>query len=106
MKRPDFLSRKFYTNFTDPNNPIRVFFYQDELPQSGPEAVEAKEPDADSISTSSEGSDAGPDVTVLRAQPPVTPARQKSSDSNRTEPSDEKKGNKYFLVILIDCNAP
>ncbi|XP_026320800.1 transient receptor potential cation channel trpm [Hyposmocoma kahamanoa] len=64
---------------------------EDELPQSGPEGAEAKEPEADSISTSSGGSDAGPDVTVLRAQPPVTPARQKSSDSNRTEPSDEKK---------------
>lgn len=75
-----------------------MVFYQDEQPQSGPEGAEAKEPEADSVSTSSGGSDAGPDITVLRAQPPVTPARQKSSDSNRTEPSDEKKGKKYFLV--------
>ncbi|XP_026740417.1 transient receptor potential cation channel trpm isoform X2 [Trichoplusia ni] len=66
----------------------------DEMPQSGPEAVVEKEPEADSISTSSgEGhAAAGPNVTVLiKTQPPITPARQRSSDSNRTEPSDEKK---------------
>ncbi|XP_028025210.1 transient receptor potential cation channel trpm isoform X2 [Bombyx mandarina] len=65
----------------------------DELPQSGTEAIcgEAKEPEADSISTSSGGSAAGPDVTVVRQQPAIMPARQRSSDSNRTEPSDEKK---------------
>lgn len=51
-----------------------------------------KEPQADSISTSSGASVAGPDVTVIRPTAPVTPARQRSSDSNRTEPSDEKKG--------------
>ncbi|XP_049876563.1 transient receptor potential cation channel trpm isoform X10 [Pectinophora gossypiella] len=64
----------------------------DELPQSGPEIVE-KEPEADSISTSSGGSAAGvADVTVVRQQPPIiTPARQRSSESNRTELSEEKK---------------
>ncbi|RVE51394.1 hypothetical protein evm_003949 [Chilo suppressalis] len=63
----------------------------DEMPQSGPEAVVVeKEPDGDSESTSS-GSAAGPDVTVVRQQPVATPARQKSSDSNRTEPSEDKK---------------
>lgn len=67
--------------------------YQDEMPQSGPEAVVEKEPEADSISTSSGEGHAGPNVTVLiKTQPPITPARQRSSDSNRTEPSDEKKG--------------
>ncbi|XP_069361506.1 transient receptor potential cation channel trpm isoform X8 [Maniola hyperantus] len=63
----------------------------DELPHSGPEAGPEKEAEADSISTSSGGSVAGPDVTVIRPTAPVTPARQRSSDSNRTEPSDEKK---------------
>ncbi|CAH0590480.1 unnamed protein product [Chrysodeixis includens] len=64
----------------------------DELPQSGPEAVVEKEPEADSISTSSGEGRGGPNVTVLiKTQPPITPARQRSSDSNRTEPSDEKK---------------
>nr|QDR50959.1 Transient receptor potential cation channel, subfamily M [Heliconius melpomene] len=63
---------------------------EEELPQSGPEVVE-KEPEADSMSTSSAASVAGPDVTVIRSTAPVTPARQRSSDSNRTEPSDEKK---------------
>ncbi|XP_049876562.1 transient receptor potential cation channel trpm isoform X9 [Pectinophora gossypiella] len=65
---------------------------EDELPQSGPEIVE-KEPEADSISTSSGGSAAGvADVTVVRQQPPIiTPARQRSSESNRTELSEEKK---------------
>lgn len=62
------------------------------MPQSGPEIAVEKEAEADSISTSSGGSVAGPDVTVVRPQPSVPPARQKSSDSNRTEPSDEKKG--------------
>ncbi|CAH0590481.1 unnamed protein product [Chrysodeixis includens] len=65
---------------------------EDELPQSGPEAVVEKEPEADSISTSSGEGRGGPNVTVLiKTQPPITPARQRSSDSNRTEPSDEKK---------------
>ncbi|XP_028167963.1 transient receptor potential cation channel trpm-like isoform X7 [Ostrinia furnacalis] len=67
---------------------------EDELPHSAPEVAVEKEPEADSISTSSGGSVAGPDVTVIpivRPPPPVTPARQRSSDSNRTEPSDEKK---------------
>ncbi|XP_053614211.1 transient receptor potential cation channel trpm isoform X18 [Plodia interpunctella] len=63
----------------------------DELIQSGPEAIVEKEPEADSISTSSGGSVAGPEITVIRTQPPITPARQRSSDSNRTEPSEEKK---------------
>nr|XP_049701124.1 transient receptor potential cation channel trpm isoform X6 [Helicoverpa armigera] len=63
----------------------------DELPQSGPEAAVEKEPEADSISTSSGEGHAGPNITVVKAQPPITPARQRSSDSNRTEPSDEKK---------------
>ncbi|XP_072942327.1 transient receptor potential cation channel trpm [Epargyreus clarus] len=63
----------------------------DELPQSGPEVAVEKEADADSISTSSAGSVAGPDITVVRPPAPVTPARQRSSDSNRTEPSDERK---------------
>ncbi|CAK1584263.1 unnamed protein product [Parnassius mnemosyne] len=63
----------------------------DELPQSGPEAAAEKEPEADSISTSSAGSAAGPDVTVIRPTVPITPARQRSSDSNRTEPSEDKK---------------
>ncbi|XP_013137248.1 PREDICTED: transient receptor potential cation channel trpm isoform X1 [Papilio polytes] len=63
----------------------------DELPQSGPDATAEKEQEADSISTSSAGSVAGPDVTVIRPTVPATPARQRSSDSNRTEPSDEKK---------------
>ncbi|XP_045537402.1 transient receptor potential cation channel trpm isoform X7 [Papilio machaon] len=63
----------------------------DELPQSGPEATVEKEQEADSISTSSAGSVAGPDVTVIRPTVPATPARQRSLDSNRTEPSDEKK---------------
>ncbi|XP_026491719.1 transient receptor potential cation channel trpm isoform X9 [Vanessa tameamea] len=62
---------------------------EDELPQSGPEVVE-KEPEVDS-SSSSAGSVAGPDVTVIRPTAPVTPARQRSSESNRTEPSEEKK---------------
>lgn len=87
----DLFSGVFCTNITNPKNDIPIF-YQDEQPQSGPEGAEVKEPEADSISTSSGGSDAGPDVTVVKVQPPVTPARQKSSDSNRTEPSDEKKG--------------
>ncbi|XP_045537405.1 transient receptor potential cation channel trpm isoform X10 [Papilio machaon] len=64
---------------------------EDELPQSGPEATVEKEQEADSISTSSAGSVAGPDVTVIRPTVPATPARQRSLDSNRTEPSDEKK---------------
>ncbi|XP_061384203.1 transient receptor potential cation channel trpm isoform X6 [Danaus plexippus] len=64
---------------------------EEELPQSGPEVPVEKEPEADSISTSSAGSVAGPDVTVIRPTAPATPARQRSSDSNRTEPSDEKK---------------
>ncbi|XP_053614200.1 transient receptor potential cation channel trpm isoform X8 [Plodia interpunctella] len=64
---------------------------EDELIQSGPEAIVEKEPEADSISTSSGGSVAGPEITVIRTQPPITPARQRSSDSNRTEPSEEKK---------------
>ncbi|PZC87367.1 hypothetical protein B5X24_HaOG201603 [Helicoverpa armigera] len=64
---------------------------EDELPQSGPEAAVEKEPEADSISTSSGEGHAGPNITVVKAQPPITPARQRSSDSNRTEPSDEKK---------------
>ncbi|CAG5035994.1 unnamed protein product [Parnassius apollo] len=63
----------------------------DELPQSGPEVTAEKEPEADSISTSSAGSVAGPDVTVIRPTVPTTPARQRSSDSNRTEPSEDKK---------------
>ncbi|XP_013162537.1 PREDICTED: transient receptor potential cation channel trpm isoform X3 [Papilio xuthus] len=63
----------------------------DELPQSGPDATAEKEQEADSISTSSAGSVAGPDVTVIRPTVSATPARQRSSDSNRTEPSDEKK---------------
>ncbi|XP_046970563.1 transient receptor potential cation channel trpm isoform X7 [Vanessa cardui] len=61
---------------------------EDEHPQSGPEVVE-KEPEVDS--SSSAGSVAGPDVTVIRPTAPVTPARQRSSESNRTEPSEEKK---------------
>ncbi|XP_050551119.1 transient receptor potential cation channel trpm isoform X12 [Spodoptera frugiperda] len=65
--------------------------HQDEMPQSGPEAAAEKEPEADSISTSSGEGHAGPNITVVKAQPPITPARQRSSDSNRTEPSDEKK---------------
>ncbi|KAH9633176.1 hypothetical protein HF086_017731 [Spodoptera exigua] len=64
---------------------------EDEMPQSGPEAAAEKEPEADSISTSSGEGHAGPNITVVKAQPPITPARQRSSDSNRTEPSDEKK---------------
>ncbi|CAG9564216.1 unnamed protein product [Danaus chrysippus] len=64
---------------------------EEELPQSGPEVPVEKEPEADSISTSSGASVAGPDVTVIRPTAPATPARQRSSDSNRTEPSDEKK---------------
>ncbi|CAB3257260.1 unnamed protein product [Arctia plantaginis] len=76
----------------------------DELPQSGPEVPPEKEPDADSISTSSGRSAAGPDVTVIRTQPPITPARQRSSDSNRTEPSDEKKG--LQPNILVDIILP
>lgn len=106
----DLLYGIFYTNYTDPKNVIHIF-YQDELPQSGPEGPEVKEPEADSVSTSSGGSDAGPDVTVLRVQPPVTPARQKSSDSNRTEPSDEKKGIlscwlmfEVLVLILTDIH--
>ncbi|CAH2042109.1 unnamed protein product, partial [Iphiclides podalirius] len=63
----------------------------DELPQSGPEVAPEKEAEADSISTSSAGSVAAPDVTVIKPAVPATPARQRSSDSNRTEPSDEKK---------------
>lgn len=78
---------------------------------SGPDAVE-KDAEADSISTSSGGSVAGPDVTVIR--PPAlasTPARQRSSESNRTEPSDEKKGTyknilncvfTFYYYLLID----
>lgn len=62
------------------------------MPQSGPEAAIEKEPEADSISTSSGEGHAGPNITVIKAQPPITPARQRSTDSNRTEPSDEKKG--------------
>ncbi|XP_060805622.1 transient receptor potential cation channel trpm isoform X10 [Amyelois transitella] len=64
---------------------------EDEIIHSGPEAVVQKEPEADSDSTSSGGSVAGPEITVIRTQPPVTPARQRSSDSNRTEPSEDKK---------------
>ncbi|CAH2089285.1 unnamed protein product [Euphydryas editha] len=63
---------------------------EDELVQSGPVVVE-KDPEADSVSTSSGGSVAGPDVTVIKSTAPVTPARQRSSESNRTEPSDDKK---------------
>ncbi|XP_045452338.1 transient receptor potential cation channel trpm [Melitaea cinxia] len=64
---------------------------EDEQVPSGPDAVE-KDAEADSISTSSGGSVAGPDVTVIRQSAPAsTPARQRSSESNRTEPSDEKK---------------
>lgn len=74
------------------------------MPQSGPEAPPEKEPEADSISTSSGRSAAGPDVTVIRTQPPVTPARQRSSDSNRTEPSDEKKGVQPNILVDIICN--
>lgn len=59
-----------------------------------------KEAEADSISTSSAGSVAGPDVTVVRPTAPVTPARQRSSDSNRTEPSDEKKGIHYSFFLI------
>ncbi|XP_068620258.1 transient receptor potential cation channel trpm [Battus philenor] len=62
----------------------------DEFPPSGPEVPVEKEADADSISTSSGGSVAGPDVTVVRPSVVATP-RQRSTDSNRTEPSDEKK---------------
>lgn len=71
--------------------------------QSGPEAIVEKEPEADSISTSSGGSVAGPEITVIRTQPPITPARQRSSDSNRTEPSEEKKSQYpiYFLLWNI-----
>ncbi|XP_075981587.1 transient receptor potential cation channel, subfamily M isoform X3 [Anticarsia gemmatalis] len=77
--------------------------FKDEQVQSGPEAPPEKEPEADSISTSSGGSVAGPDITVVRTQPPITPARQRSTDSNRTEPSDEKKGlqpNIHVDIIL------
>lgn len=72
------------------------------MPQSGPEAPVEKEPDADSISTSSGEGHAGPNITVVKAQSPVTPVRQRSFDSNRTEPSDEKKGNyqKFLNRIL------
>lgn len=64
------------------------------MPQSGPEAPMPgeKEADADSSSTSSGGSPARAEITVIRTQPPVTPARQRSSESNRTEPSEDKKG--------------
>ncbi|XP_050352561.1 transient receptor potential cation channel trpm isoform X5 [Nymphalis io] len=64
---------------------------EDELPQSGPEVVE-KEAEVGS-SSSSAGSVAGPDVTVIRPTAPATPARQRSSESNRTEPSEEKKAS-------------
>ncbi|KAG6456152.1 hypothetical protein O3G_MSEX009591 [Manduca sexta] len=74
----------------------------DELPQSGPEGGPEKEPEADSISTSSAGSAVGPDVTVVRPQPSITPARQRSSDSNRTEPSDEKKDLSQAAPSTID----
>ncbi|CAG4987141.1 unnamed protein product [Colias eurytheme] len=62
----------------------------DEMPPPGPEVVAVKEPEADSESTSSGASVAGPDVTVVKPTV-ITPARQRSSDSNRTEPSDDKK---------------
>ncbi|XP_045501553.1 transient receptor potential cation channel trpm isoform X6 [Colias croceus] len=62
----------------------------DEMPPPGPEVVAVKEPEADSVSTSSGASVAGPDVTVVKPTV-ITPARQRSSDSNRTEPSDDKK---------------
>ncbi|XP_037295339.1 transient receptor potential cation channel trpm isoform X6 [Manduca sexta] len=75
---------------------------EDELPQSGPEGGPEKEPEADSISTSSAGSAVGPDVTVVRPQPSITPARQRSSDSNRTEPSDEKKDLSQAAPSTID----
>lgn len=63
---------------------------QEEVPQSGPVVIVEKKPDADSDTTSS-GSAHGPDVTVVRQQPLITTARQKSSDSNRTEPSEDRK---------------
>jgi hypothetical protein len=47
---------------------------------------------------------AGPDVTVIRTQPPITPARQRSSDSNRTEPSDEKKGKLIIKPSYEVCS--
>ncbi|GBO98397.1 Transient receptor potential cation channel trpm [Eumeta japonica] len=63
----------------------------EELPQSGAEGFVEREPDADSISTSSRGS-GGPDTTVIpKIQPSKPPPRQRSSDSNRTEPSDDRK---------------
>ncbi|VVD00937.1 unnamed protein product [Leptidea sinapis] len=63
----------------------------DEMPQSGPEVVADKEHEGDSESTSSGDSAAAPDVTVIKQPVIVAPIRQRSSDSNRTEPSDDKK---------------
>ncbi|XP_041984584.1 transient receptor potential cation channel trpm isoform X3 [Aricia agestis] len=80
---------------------------EDELPQSGPDVGGEKEREADSVSSSSGGSVAGPElnVTVVRPSAP-TPARQRSSDSNRTEPSEDKKisstGDDTFLPEIRD----
>ncbi|XP_050674571.1 transient receptor potential cation channel trpm isoform X4 [Leptidea sinapis] len=63
----------------------------DEMPQSGPEVVADKEHEGDSESTSSGDNAAAPDVTVIKQPVIVAPIRQRSSDSNRTEPSDDKK---------------
>lgn len=70
------------------------------MPQSGPEAIHEKPTDAESDS-SSEASGGHPDITIVRHQPPPTPARQKSSDSNRTEPSDDKKGKSKLKVEKV-----
>ncbi|XP_073954021.1 transient receptor potential cation channel, subfamily M isoform X7 [Choristoneura fumiferana] len=80
----------------------------DEMPQSGPEIPMPgeKEADADSSSTSSGGSAARAEITVIRTQPPVITARQRSSESNRTEPSEDKKVPSIIDDAFLEANEP
>lgn len=55
------------------------------------------EKEGDSSSTSSAASNAGPEITIIKPHVPPTPVRQRSSDSARTEPSDDKKGAQHFV---------
>ncbi|XP_063626908.1 transient receptor potential cation channel trpm isoform X3 [Cydia splendana] len=86
-----------------PKSPV----HQDEMPHSGPEAPGPgeKDRDGDSTSTSSGGSGAGPEITVIRPQPP-TPARQRSSESNRTEPSEDKRVPSITDDAFLEVNEP
>ncbi|KAI8420339.1 hypothetical protein MSG28_008865 [Choristoneura fumiferana] len=87
-----------------PKSPV----HQDEMPQSGPEIPMPgeKEADADSSSTSSGGSAARAEITVIRTQPPVITARQRSSESNRTEPSEDKKVPSIIDDAFLEANEP